>query len=187
VSAIVILLTAQLNHFYSETEQIIKRTTMHSEHLSLIRQKAMWLHASGFFCTTIGCIAPIISLLIPYLYAHSSQGEDPLIAETGRNVTNYHLSIALYSTIMSLIFGVILIVFSNDWAQSILANDDLSSRQRFGAQLVTASFCAVAVLTLTQILSGIFCSFQGIRRAREGYVYRYPLTIDFLKAPQTNP
>jgi uncharacterized protein len=157
---------------------------MNEEHLSLIRQKAMWLHISGIFCILAGCVAPIISLLIPYLYAHASQKDDPFIAETGRNVTNYHLSIAVYSTIVALVFGLIMLSFCNGWSQTILANSEsLTSQQRFAGQMVTDSFFIVTALTVIQVFSGIGCSIYGAQKALQGYVYRYPLTIDFLKAP----
>jgi uncharacterized Tic20 family protein len=157
---------------------------MDSEHLSLIRQKAMWLHLSGLFCIVAGFVAPIISLLIPYLYAHSSQRDDPFIAETGRNVTNYHLSIAVYSTIVGLVFGLITVSFGNEWLQTILANpDSLTSKQTFAGQIVNYSFLIVASLVLGQVFSGIFFSTYGAQKSLQGYIYRYPLTIDFLKDP----
>jgi uncharacterized Tic20 family protein len=157
---------------------------MDSEHLSLIRQKAMWLHLSGLFCIVAGFVAPIISLLIPYLYAHSSQNDDPFIAETGRNVTNYHLSIAVYSTIVALVFGLITVWFWNDWLQTILANpDSLTSRQKFAGQIVTYSFFIVASLVLVQVFSGTYCIIYGAQKSLQGYVYCYPFTIDFLRNP----
>jgi uncharacterized Tic20 family protein len=155
---------------------------MNEEHLSLIRQKAMWLHISGIFCILAGCVIPIVSLLIPYLYAHSSQKDDPFIAETGRHVTNYHLSIAVYSTIVSLVFGLIMLSFCNDWSQTVLANpESLTSQQKFAGQIVTNSFFIVTALALVQIFSGIGYSIYGAQKALQGYVYRYPFTIEFLK------
>jgi uncharacterized Tic20 family protein len=155
---------------------------MNDEHLSLIRQKAMWLHISGLFCILAGCIVPIVSLLIPYLYAHSSQKDDPFIAESGRNVTNYHLSIAVYSTIVALVFGLIMLSFCDGWFQTILANPErLTAQQRFAGQMVTHSFFIVTVLALVQVFSGISYSIYGARKALQGYVYRYPFTIQFLK------
>jgi uncharacterized Tic20 family protein len=155
---------------------------MNDEYLSLIRQKAMWLHLSGLFCILAGCVAPIISLLIPYLYAHSSQKDDPFIAETGRNVTNYHLSIAVYSTIVALVFGLILFSFCDGWSQTFLINQDkITPQQKFASQMVNDSSFVVAALALVQISSGIGYSIYGARKALQGYVYRYPFTIEFLK------
>jgi uncharacterized Tic20 family protein len=157
---------------------------MNDEHLSLIRQKAMWLHLSGLFCILAGCIVPIFSLLIPYLYAHSSQKDDPFIAETGRNVTNYHLSIAVYSTIVALVFALIALSFCEGWSQTILANPEkLTPQQKFAGQIINDSFFIAAALTLIQVFSGISYSIYGARKALEGYAYRYPFTIEFLKAP----
>jgi uncharacterized Tic20 family protein len=155
---------------------------MDSEHLSLIRQKAMWLHISGLFCILAGCVVPIVSLLIPYLYAHSSQKDDPFIAETGRNVTNYHLSIAVYSTIVALVFGLITFSFCDGWFQTILTNSDkLTPRQRFAGDIVTSSFFLSAFFAFLQAFSGICYGIYGARKALQGYAYRYPFTIDFLK------
>jgi uncharacterized Tic20 family protein len=157
---------------------------MNSEHLSLIRQKAMWLHISGLFCILAGCVVPIVSLLIPYLYAHASQKDDPFIAETGRNVTNYHLSIAVYSTIVALVFGLILFSFCDGWSQTFLINQDkITPQQQFASQMVNDSSFIVAALALVQVFSGISYSIYGAQKALQGHVYRYPLTIDFLKAP----
>jgi uncharacterized protein len=157
---------------------------MNSEHLSLIRQKAMWLHISGLFCILAGCVVPIVSLLIPYLYAHASQKDDPFIAETGRNVTNYHMTIAAYSTIVALVFGLILFSFCDGWSQTFLINQDkITPQQKFASQMVNDLSFIVALFAIVQVFSGIGYSIYGAQKALQGYVYRYPFTIAFLKAP----
>jgi uncharacterized protein len=140
-----------------------------------IRQRAMWMHLMGLFTVIAGYFISIFALFIPYLVWNSVRDEHPFIEENSRNSTNFHTSIAVYFTIAAFILGLTL--FS-------ICGGMTGLRSNYTDALNFAIWLILGLTALLSCVIPIACislSIYGALRARNGQVYRYPFTIEFLK------
>jgi uncharacterized protein len=150
-----------------------------------IRNQAMWMHLAGVGAVLFGFVIYWFSLLIPFIAWRTTRKRHPFIDESGRNVMNFHLTIAIYSTIFWLVMGLI-------WYSSCSALYQVSPYQ-FNQRTVGSnpnylifniSSIAIAVFAVLQPLFSLILSIFGAVKAKRGHVYRYPFAIQFFKPPQ---
>lgn len=150
-----------------------------SEQLPIdIRNRAMWLHLAGFGSVLLGYVVYYFALLLPYWSWRSPRNQHPFVEENGRNATNFHISVAVYATILWLImalvaFSICSSLYGGGAIDSSTVHDWLGI---FGLVMLAYG--------ISQPLFCLGCSAYGAIRARQGYVYRYPITIEFLKPPK---
>jgi uncharacterized Tic20 family protein len=140
----------------------------------------MMCHLSTF----LGFILPGLSILAPLLIWGLKRDEDPLIRENGRNVINFILSFWVYS------FGIF-IAFCLFFLLMIFPVTMLASSHGYATSnfFPTAGFffyvvCGI-VYGLIYIVFHLILPIYGGLKAFNGEVYRYPLTISFLKGNQS--
>ena len=134
---------------------------------------AMMCHLS----TLLGFFLPGVSLVAPLIIWGTKGDQDLLIKENGRNVINFVLSFWLYSLGLVFIIGFFaIILFIPVTVITNLVNSN---------SFPPALFLGVGVFFLGYIL--VYAIFHlvlpiyGGIKALNGDVYRYPLTIPFLK------
>ncbi len=148
-----------------------------------IRAQAMWMHIAG-----IGAIAgsflgmPLLSLAIPLISWQSTRSRHPFIAENGRNATNFHISIAVYSTIFWLVTILIFLSLCGIFSGG---GSGISPSAPFGPEVTGILFnglwITMAGFAVLQPIFSLIASIVGAVKAKRGQVYSYPLMLQFFK------
>jgi uncharacterized protein len=127
------------------------------------------------FSTWLGFLLPGFSLIAPLIVWGLKRDQDPLIADNGRNVINFILSFWLYSLGLFFIFGFIFLLLMIPFINIMAA-----------LGFVFWGCCAVIYGIIYFAVQIIFPLYGGMK-AFNGEVYRYPLTVSFLKETLPNP
>ena len=139
-----------------------------SKSVSQTRFWAMLCHLS----TLLGFILPFFSLIAPLIIWGVKRDQDSLVNENGRNVINFVLSFWLYSLVLFFV-ALFMIPFLIIPFLNFL----------FALGLFFWGACGVLYGIVYFFLQLILPIYGGIK-AFNGEVYRYPLTISFLKETQ---
>jgi uncharacterized Tic20 family protein len=137
---------------------------------------AMMCHLS----TLLGFVMPGFSIIAPLLIWGLKRDEDLLIQENGRNVINFILSFWVYSFGL---FAVFLLFFALLIFPFAMLIPSFSPFPTFGFFFYGG--CGV-IYGILYIIFHLVLPIYGGLKAFNGEIYRYPLTISFLKEPQTN-
>jgi len=116
----------------------------------------------------VGVVVPFGNILGP-LIVWLWKKADPRVQENGRASINFQLSATLYLVIYSALFMAFLYWIGHN-----------PSAQK--AELLRLPFILVIPMTLL-VISQFGLTLYGAYQASQGVVFRYPLTIRFLKAP----
>jgi uncharacterized protein len=140
-----------------------------------VRNRAMWMHLAGLLTVVAGYFFSLFALLIPYFIWNSVRDEHPFVEENSRNSTNFHTSVAIYSIILVLVLAMIIFAICGGFfAFPGSSNSSI-------AALLGIAFWLVPLLLAVMPITCVSLSIYGALRARNGQVYRYPFTIEFLK------
>lgn len=140
------------------------------------RTTSVFIHLSAFskiFFPFAGVIVPLI--------IWSSNRENEFANEQGRQAINFQLSLILYKFILVLIAIPVLIYFIADIAR---VSDSIEIDGLF--ELISLSFSSVGLvvvflfLSILTILDIIFIIIAAVK-ASNGELFRYPLSISFIK------
>jgi uncharacterized protein len=147
-----------------------------------VRKQAMWLHIAG-----IGSIAgaflglSLLSLVIPVIAWRSTRYKHPFVDENGRNATNFHISIAVYSTLFWLAVGLVVLSLCG----AFYGAGSGSFLPRFGSDMSNMLFTGLGIVAMAfgvlQPIFSLIASIVGAVKAKRGQVYVYPLTLQFFK------
>lgn len=138
-----------------------------------VRCSRVWAMACHL-STLLGFILPGASLIAPLIVWGAKRNQNPLVEKNGRNVINFILSFWLYSFI--LLFMVMILV-------GFLFIPIINVFSAMGIVFyVFIGFIYGLVYFLLQLALPIY----GGIKAFNGEVYRYPLTISFLKENPSN-
>ncbi|MBC7494526.1 MAG: DUF4870 domain-containing protein [Flavobacterium sp.] len=129
-------------------------------------------------------IIPFGNYIFPTIIWSAKKDDSEFINQTGKNVLNFQLSIFLYSVLL-LIIAVPLLIFT------ILKNKNfelffdgnhnfefLQHQQSSG--LIISLIIAVFLIVLLKVTEFILIV-KGALIASEGQLYRYPLSLNFIK------
>ncbi|HCI49188.1 MAG: hypothetical protein A2977_02790 [Alphaproteobacteria bacterium RIFCSPLOWO2_01_FULL_45_8] len=142
---------------------------------------AMLCHLSGL----IGFIfVPVLgSLLFPLIVWSFKKDTSPLVANNGRSIINFVLSLWLYTLIFSLAMVLLWAVI----APTFFSLYGFLGLEHFRSYFVASGGIALFSLMMVAVFGAFFWLWQGILmlyasiKAANGEVYHYPFTIQFLK------
>ena len=123
--------------------------------------------------------------IFPIIIWGASKKDSDYIDHHGRQTINFQLSLLLYSLLLSLIAIPIFIVtiFKNIPINAIVYNDDFII-DNFHLEHITGIVIigiTAAVLFFTLKVAEFFLIIYASIKAANGELYKYPLTINFLK------
>lgn len=129
-------------------------------------------------------IIPFGNYIFPTIIWSAKKDDSEFINQTGKNVLNFQLSIFLYSVLL-LIIAVPLLIFT------ILKNKNFELffdgnhnfeflQQHQSSGLIISLIIAVFLIVLLKVTEFILI-IKGALIASEGQLYRYPLSLNFIK------
>lgn len=128
---------------------------------------------------------PFGNFIVP-LILWGTNKEKPFVAEHGRQAINFQLSIFLYALIIGLVSLPFFIAFATDfvaWAEVIehhVDRFDWNNIQNLSGYLTL--FFVIMVVLLGILVFEIYAVISATVQASRGELYKYPLTIPFIKA-----
>lgn len=145
-----------------------------------IRINATVIHLSGFLKFSF----PLLFIIAPILL-WSSNRENSFIDKHGAQAINFHLSMMIYSLLLITV-TVFLFIFSIfDFASFTqaydLMGDDFSSITTNGWPIWLIWFLIIITLVVAKFFFEIIVMIVAALQASSGKLYKYPLTIQFLK------
>lgn len=132
---------------------------------------AALLHLSAFAKYLI----PFAGIVVPLIIWQTKKHQSKYIDENGKSVVNFHLSILVYSIVLAIAVGIFFIGSIVRYIEIENAGGDVVP-----IDLITAGIISLSVLGIWTIAEFILVVL-GTVRANEGSVYKYPLTINFIK------
>ncbi|MDG3581699.1 DUF4870 domain-containing protein [Galbibacter pacificus] len=130
---------------------------------------------------------PFGNFIIPLLIWTSNKDRLSFVDENGKEAINFQISILLYSIALGII--VIPIVLFTAW--EFVGFADLLEHNTHEINFNFEHLSGLGVNTLVLIVAGmagvglllmdLFCTIIATLRANDGIVYRYPLSIKFIK------
>jgi len=135
---------------------------------------------------------PLGNFIFPVIIWGVAKKDSAFVDHQGRQAINFQLSIFLYSLLLLFISVPIFIftIFKNIPANAIIDNDNFVFN---GHDLNVENFSGIVVVALTAIFLFIvmktaefFLIIYATIKTANGEFYRYPLTINFIKAEKKN-
>ncbi|WP_447637849.1 DUF4870 domain-containing protein [Flavobacterium microcysteis] len=131
---------------------------------------------------------PFGNYIFPIIIWGASKKDSDYIDHHGKQAINFQLSLLLYSLILCLIAIPIFIVtiFKNMPVNAIIHDDDFII-ENFHLEHITGMVIigiTAAVLFFTLKVAEFFLIIYASIKAANGELYKYPLTINFLKTPK---
>ncbi|NJP10312.1 MAG: DUF4870 domain-containing protein [Leptolyngbyaceae cyanobacterium RU_5_1] len=140
------------------------------------RQWGMWCHLSSLAWIVVPI--PYAGLLAPLLIWLLKRDLHPFVDEQGKESINFQLSMAIYATVAALLGGGLFVLFFLGLITT--SSDSSSSPDLFFAWFGQFFFTFLILPALVILFETVLAIFAAIR-ASEGDVYRYPITLRFLK------
>ena len=132
---------------------------------------AALLHLSAFakyLISFAGIVAPLIIW-------QTKKHESDYIDATGKSVINFHLSILVYSFIIAVVIAVLFLGTIINYIELERAGGDIVP-----VNLITIGIVSLVFLGIWTLIEFILIILGSVK-ANEGIIYRYPLTITFIK------
>lgn len=130
-------------------------------------------------------IIPFGNLILPAILWSTRKKDSEFIEKNGKNIINFQLSIFFYTLAICLLGGIAAIIafFSIISSNKILINEEY-----FETQFGSGNFTGFALFILfacfmwffSKILEFAIIIYASVK-ASSGEIYKYPLTINFLK------
>ena len=144
---------------------------------------ATFIHASTFS----KYFFPFGNFILPLILWTSNKTESAYIDHHGKQALNFQISILLYSIFLGIL--AIPVFFFTSWDfigfSDIFDHNthhfDIDFRNGFNFRGGLAYIGIAGILGLGLFILDIYCTISGAIKAREGILYRYPLTINFIK------
>jgi hypothetical protein len=132
---------------------------------------AALLHLSAFAKYLI----PFAGIVVPLIIWQTKKHQSEYVDENGKAVVNFHLSILAYSIVIAIVLGIFFIGSIANYIEIENAGGDV-----IPIDLITVGIIGASVLGIWTIAEFVLV-ILGTVRANEGTVYKYPLTINFIK------
>ncbi|HPF11237.1 MAG TPA: DUF4870 domain-containing protein [Flavobacteriaceae bacterium] len=133
---------------------------------------------------------PLANFLAP-LVLWSTNKEKPFVVEHGRQALNFQLSILLYSLAIGILCFPFFVLFAADFVSLIDAIDRHSNHitmndiQNLSGLLIL--FFVAVVFLLGLFVFELYAVISATVHANRGLLYRYPLSISFIKSSYPEP
>jgi uncharacterized Tic20 family protein len=132
---------------------------------------AALLHLSAFAKYLI----PFAGIVVPLIIWQTKKHQSEYVDENGKSVVNFHLSILAYSIVIAIVLGIFFIGSIVNYIEIENAGGNVVP-----IDLITVGIIGASVLGIWTIAEFVLV-ILGTVRANEGTVYKYPLTINFIK------
>jgi len=132
---------------------------------------AALLHLSAFAKYLI----PFAGIVAPLIIWQTKKHESDYIDATGKSVINFHLSILVYSFIIAVVIAVLFLGTIINYIELERAGGDIVP-----VNLITIGIVSLVFLGIWTLIEFILIILGSVK-ANEGIIYRYPLTITFIK------
>ena len=138
------------------------------------KSNSMIIHLSAF----AKYIIPLGSILLPLILWQTTKKDSDFIDHHGKEAVNFNISFLLYNLVcVFLLFGSLFGTIFN----AIQAEDIVDDAEILGILFGTGGFItAIIVLSTISIVKLILMILASVR-ANEGKLYKYPLTIRFIR------
>jgi len=147
------------------------------------RNLATFVHASTFS----KYFFPFGNFILPLILWVSNKNESEFVNHHGKQVLNFQISILLYSIILGIVAIPVFIFTSWDWIgfANVFEHNthhfDIDFNDGFRFRGGLAYLGIAGILGLGLFVLDIYCTITAAIKARDGILYRYPLTINFIK------
>lgn len=135
------------------------------------KNTAALLHLSAFAKYLI----PFAGIVAPLIIWQTKKHESNYIDATGKSVINFHLSILVYSFIIAVVIAVLFLGTIINYIELERAGGDIVP-----VNLITIGIVSLVFLGIWTLIEFILIILGSVK-ANEGIIYRYPLTITFIK------
>jgi len=132
---------------------------------------AALLHLSAFAKYLI----PFAGIVAPLIIWQTKKHQSEYIDATGKSVINFHLSILVYSFVIAIIIGVLFLGNIINYIEIESAGGEV-----LPVNLITIGIVSLVFLGIWTVIEFILI-IVGSVKANEGHIYKYPLTIPFIK------
>ncbi|GAB5399777.1 MAG: DUF4870 domain-containing protein [Aureisphaera sp.] len=129
-------------------------------------------------------IFPLGNFLAPLLLWTTNK-DKPFVREHGRQAINFQLSILLYTLGIGIVCLPFFVIFASDFTGLVEVLDDhihevtVHNVRNLSGYLTL--FLVIAVLLFGIFVFELYCVIQGTLHANQGKLYKYPLSIQFIK------
>lgn len=132
---------------------------------------ATLLHLSAFAKYLI----PFAGIVVPLIIWQTKKHQSEYVDQNGKSVVNFHLSILAYSIVIAIVLGIFFISSIVNYIEIEKAGGHIIPIDLITVGIITAS--VLGIWTIAEFILVIL----GAVRANEGTIYKYPLTINFIK------
>lgn len=130
---------------------------------------------------------PFGNFLLPLILWLGNKNDKPFVDYNGKQALNFQISILLYGVVLATIIGVLFLIFAFDFVGFVNVleinehNLDLYGRdhRKLGPLVVFVILAGVFALGL--LLLDVICTVIATIKGGSGEMYKYPLTINFLR------
>lgn len=130
---------------------------------------------------------PFGNFLLPLILWLGNKNDKPFVDYNGKQALNFQISILLYGVVLATISGVLFLIFAFDFIGfvNVLEINEHKleiyekGRHNYGPLAVYAVL--VGVFALGLLLLDIICTIIATIKGGSGEVYKYPLTINFIR------
>lgn len=137
---------------------------------------ALLIHLSAF--SNYLLFFPFISILLPLLLWKTMSKDNPFIDHHGKEAVNFNLSFLLYNIL--LVIASVLLTMTTIF-KSINFNNDQSAEEIVNLLLSTGGLLFVIIAFGFLVLIKIILIIIAAVNASQGELYKYPLSIKFIK------
>ncbi|AZQ43999.1 DUF4870 domain-containing protein [Nonlabens ponticola] len=142
--------------------------------------------AAGIHLLTFGkWLIPLGNFILPILLWMIHSKKSSFIDTHGKQAINFQLSITLYTVILAFIGGGVIIgsmISGGPTLWEHMDGNDFPFAQDLGTfSTIVASGIIAGTIIFALAVVDLFCTVKAAIRAHEGEIYRYPLTINFLR------
>lgn len=131
-------------------------------------------------------LIPLGNFILPIVLWTLHKDKSDFVDQNGKQIINFQISILLYSVIIAAItiplflFGVLEHISLGDVINGMHHNIDLNINDSANIQFITLAIVIIIVAILITVFEIVFI-ILATTKASNGEVYKYPLTINFLK------
>jgi uncharacterized protein len=142
-----------------------------------IKNTASLIHLSTF----LKYLIPFGNIIAPLIIWSANKKRSYFIDKNGKQVLNFQLSMLLYLVIMILIFVPFGINFGFNMFELINTNTSNNYKEFVSFGGTIGILIVITILNCILLLLDLITSIIGTIKARKGKIFKYPLSIKFIK------
>ena len=142
-----------------------------------IRNTASLIHLSTFFKYLI----PFGNIIAPLIIWSANKKRSYFIDKNGKQVLNFQISMLLYLVILILSFLPFAINFGFNMFELINTNTSINYKDFVSFGGTIGFLIVIIIMNCILFLLDLIASIMGAIKARKGKIFKYPLSIRFIK------